>query len=169
MSGKGNYMKLIWKMLSGQIARQLSRTTRVLPKSFRKQLEFGQIWIKWISVNITRLLCHGILQARILEWVAIPFSGDLPNPGIEPMSVASPALIGGFFTCRATGIAGTQIQVSCLLASGLFVLPHTPSSSMSLKSKWQRKKRPKYKGHIMIFQYCQKYLWNRRIYWKMWK
>ena len=26
---------------------------------------------------------HGILQARILEWVAIPFSRDLPNPGIE--------------------------------------------------------------------------------------
>ena len=23
---------------------------------------------------------HGILQARILEWVAIPFSRDLPNP-----------------------------------------------------------------------------------------
>jgi len=29
---------------------------------------------------------HGILQARILEWVAFPFSGDLPNPGIEPRS-----------------------------------------------------------------------------------
>ena len=29
---------------------------------------------------------HGILQARILEWVAIPFSRDLPNPGIEPRS-----------------------------------------------------------------------------------
>ena len=28
----------------------------------------------------------GILQARIPEWVAIPFSGDLPNPGIEPVS-----------------------------------------------------------------------------------
>ena len=27
---------------------------------------------------------HGILQARILEWVAFPFSRDLPNPGIEP-------------------------------------------------------------------------------------
>ena len=26
----------------------------------------------------------GILQARILEWVAIPFSRDLPNPGIKP-------------------------------------------------------------------------------------
>ena len=32
---------------------------------------------------------HGVLQARMLEWVAIPFSGDLPNPGVEP---GSPAL-----------------------------------------------------------------------------
>ena len=24
---------------------------------------------------------HGILQAGILEWVAVPSSGDLPNPG----------------------------------------------------------------------------------------
>ena len=29
---------------------------------------------------------HGIPQARILEWVAIFPSGDLPNPGIEPTS-----------------------------------------------------------------------------------
>ena len=29
---------------------------------------------------------HGILQARILEWVAFPFSRDFPNPGIEPRS-----------------------------------------------------------------------------------
>ena len=32
---------------------------------------------------------HGILQARILEQVAFPFSRDLPDPGIEP---GSPAL-----------------------------------------------------------------------------
>ena len=36
---------------------------------------------------------HGIFQARILEWVAIPtpgdLPGDLPDPGIEP---GSPAL-----------------------------------------------------------------------------
>ena len=31
---------------------------------------------------------HGILQARILEWVAVPFSEDLPDPGIEPRSPA---------------------------------------------------------------------------------
>ena len=29
---------------------------------------------------------HGILQARMLEWVAITFSRDLLNPGIEPWS-----------------------------------------------------------------------------------
>jgi len=38
---------------------------------------------------------HGILQARILEWVAIPSSRDLPNPEIEPMSLMSPALEAG--------------------------------------------------------------------------
>ena len=32
---------------------------------------------------------QGVLQARILEWVAIPFSRDLPDSGIEP---GSPAL-----------------------------------------------------------------------------
>ena len=25
---------------------------------------------------------HGILQSRILEWVAFPSPGDLPNPGM---------------------------------------------------------------------------------------
>ena len=29
---------------------------------------------------------HGILQARILEWIAFPSPGDLPNPGIEHRS-----------------------------------------------------------------------------------
>ena len=38
---------------------------------------------------------HGISQARILEWVTVSFSGDLPNPGIESMS---PPLADGFFT-----------------------------------------------------------------------
>ena len=32
---------------------------------------------------------HGILQARNLEWVAIPFSRHLPNPQFKP---GSPAL-----------------------------------------------------------------------------
>ena len=46
---------------------------------------------------------HGISQARILEWVAITLSGDLPDPGIKPMSLASPALAGRFFTTEPPG------------------------------------------------------------------
>ena len=34
---------------------------------------------------------HGILQARILDWIAMPTPGDLPNPGIKPMSPAMQA------------------------------------------------------------------------------
>ena len=32
----------------------------------------------------------------------LPIPGDLPNPGIEPVSLASPALTGRFFTTSAT-------------------------------------------------------------------
>ena len=45
---------------------------------------------------------HGILQAGILEWVAMPFSRGSSHSGIEPMSRTSPALAGGFFTTHAT-------------------------------------------------------------------
>ena len=44
---------------------------------------------------------HGVLQARILAWVAILFSRDLPNPGIKPRSPALRADSLPFFT-RAT-------------------------------------------------------------------
>ena len=45
---------------------------------------------------------HAILQAGILEWVAMPSPRDLPNPGIEPMSFMPPALAGRFFTTSTT-------------------------------------------------------------------
>ena len=43
---------------------------------------------------------HGISQARVLEWAAIPSSRDLPDPGTEPVS---PALAGGFFAAEPPG------------------------------------------------------------------
>ena len=46
---------------------------------------------------------HGISQARILEWVAISSSRDLPDPGIKPVSPASPALAGRFLTTEPQG------------------------------------------------------------------
>ena len=45
---------------------------------------------------------HRISQARILKQVAIPTPRDLPDPGIESVSLASPALASGFFITSAT-------------------------------------------------------------------
>ena len=45
---------------------------------------------------------HGILQARALEGVAIPFSRVLPDPGME-WSPVSPALAGRFLTAEPRG------------------------------------------------------------------
>ena len=36
-----------------------------------------------MDCNLPGSSVHGIFQARILEWVAIFFPEDLPNPGIE--------------------------------------------------------------------------------------
>ena len=45
---------------------------------------------------------HGILQARILEWEAIPFSRGSSRPRDQIQSLMSPALAGGFFTTNTT-------------------------------------------------------------------
>ena len=57
---------------------------------------------------------HGVLQARILVWVAIPFSRGLPAPGIEP---GSPALQAASLLSAAPQAAEWNRQD--LLAPGL--------------------------------------------------
>ena len=42
---------------------------------------FGTLW----AVTRQSPLSMGILQARILEWVVMPSSEDLPDPGIKPI------------------------------------------------------------------------------------
>ena len=54
---------------------------------------------------------HGILQARILEWVAISSPGDLLNPGIDP---SSPALRAGSLLTELQGKNTAEIN------SGMF-------------------------------------------------
>jgi len=43
---------------------------------------------------------HGIPQAKILEWLPFPPPGDLPDPGIKPMSPISLELASGYFTTQ---------------------------------------------------------------------
>ena len=53
-----------------------------------QSLSFVQLFATpWTVASV-----HGVLQVRILERVAIPFLGDLPDPGIEPRSPAAKSL-----------------------------------------------------------------------------
>ena len=62
----------------------------------------------WVMSNSTTLWteAHQAPQSmefsrqEIQEWVAISYSGDLPDPGIEPVS---PAVVSGFFTTEPLG------------------------------------------------------------------
>ena len=60
-------------------------------------------------------LSMGILQARILEWVAMPSSGDFPNPGIKPRS---PTLQTDSLISEPSG----KLSAACLLLLGSILL-----------------------------------------------
>ena len=47
-------------------------------------------------------LSVGFSRQEYWSGLLCPPPGDLPDPRIKPMSLASPALAGGFFTTRAT-------------------------------------------------------------------
>ena len=56
--------------------------------------------------------------SRQQYWNRAPFPppGDLPSPGIELMSLVSPALPGRFFTTRATCETQLGLCVTCVLS-----------------------------------------------------
>ena len=59
---------------------------------------------------------HGILQARVLEWAAMPSPRDLPYPGIEPRS---PALQGILYRLRhQRGPPYTEIHLKIWQSGG---------------------------------------------------
>ena len=47
-------------------------------------------------------LCMGFSRQEYWSGLPYPHPKDLPDPGIEPMSLMSPALAGRFFTTSAT-------------------------------------------------------------------
>ena len=78
---------------------------------------------------------HGILQARILEWIVMPSAGDLPDPWIEPMSLMSPALASRCFPTSAT--PGKHTCMPHLLYSPDLSPMTTTSSSISKTFCWE--------------------------------
>ena len=69
------------------IARQILNHWTTRKKERKKEREKVKAAQSYSTLcNPVNYTVHGILQARILEWVAFSFSRDLPNPGIEPRS-----------------------------------------------------------------------------------
>ena len=58
---------------------------------------------------------HGILQARILEWVAFPSQRDLPYSGIKPQA---PALQADSWWLSPYGLFNTNILVKNTASKG---------------------------------------------------
>ena len=63
---------------------------------------------------------HGILQARILEWIAVPSSRGSSWLGIKPAPPMSPALAGRFFTISAAWEAQYTIWHVCIFSMCVF-------------------------------------------------
>ena len=62
----------------------------------------------WHFANLWTLACQAPLLIRFSRqesWSELPFPtpGDLPDPGIKPVSPLSPAMAGGFFTTKPPG------------------------------------------------------------------
>ena len=71
-------------------------------------------------------LCMNFSRQEYWSGLPFPTPGDLPNPGIEPASLVSPALAGEFFTAGATLEAQFWYQIrsdQSLSHVRLFVTP----------------------------------------------
>ena len=55
-----------------------------------------------VDRSLTGSSVHGILQARILDWVAMPSSRGSSRPRDQTPVSVSPALSGGLFTIKTT-------------------------------------------------------------------
>ena len=61
------------------------------------------------SVTLWTIACQaplsvGFFRQEYWNGLACPSPGGLPDPGIEPKSLMSPAVAGSFFTTRATWV-----------------------------------------------------------------
>ena len=65
-----------------------------------------------VDYSLSGSSVHGILQARILECVAMPSPEDLPNSGIEPETPAAPALQADSLPLSHQGSPNTIYQRS---------------------------------------------------------
>ena len=89
----------------GQLATCVNKKTR----NYVQWLVYVQSYFSrvWLFATPWTVACQTLLSmgsSRQEYWSGLPFPspGDLPDPGIEPGSLTSPALASGFFTTSIT-------------------------------------------------------------------
>ena len=80
------------------ISNMFSTTLGCVPSCFSHVQLFVTPW----TVAHQAPLSIGFSRQEYQSGLPFPPPGDLPNPGIKPRSLISPALVGGFFTTSAT-------------------------------------------------------------------
>ena len=89
---------------------------------FTKSLQLCPTLCDPMDCSLPGSSVHEILQARTLEWIAMPSSrGSSLPPGIEPTSLLSPALAGGFNMQLSKWFMNVifSIEFACLIRSKL--------------------------------------------------
>ena len=104
-----------------------------------------------MKVKVAHLSCPGILQARTLEWLAFPFPGDLPNPGIKPRN---PVLQAGSLAAEPQGKPKNTGVDSLSLLQRIF--PTQGSNLGLLHFKWILYQLS-YQGSSKVYIKTQKY------------
>ena len=79
-----------------------------------------------LSVPLCTIACEaplfmGFSRQKCWSGLSCPPPGDLPNPGIEPESLMSPAFTGGFFTTSITWETLKNTTINILKCISVFL------------------------------------------------
>ena len=102
-------------------------------------------------------LSMGFFRQEYWRGLPCPSPGDLPDPGIEPMNPAFPALAGGFFTTSTINVI--KFMIFLMFHKGLlvFLLPPSfpsfffPSFPFSLLSSFSPSSPPKRSKNTSVY------------------
>ena len=101
--------------MAGEFSGKLSLTFHGIGKAGHRNVIYCECVLSHVQLFVTlwSAACQAPLSMgfpRQEYWSGLPCPppGDLPDPGIEPASLASPALASGFFTTGATWEANVK-------------------------------------------------------------
>ena len=95
---------------------------------------FEMLW----TVACQAALSMGFFWQEYWSGLTCPPPGDLPNPGIESMSLRSPELEGGFFTTSTPGKPNVHTLCQQKIPSSLLIHSGTWSLLLEQKHKFNK-------------------------------